>query len=199
MKRKPFITILTLCMALVFSACGGDSSDDSSSTSSPSSSTSEELAVITEMNFARTNPTGYVTSRLVPLRSSYTGGKLDALNECISEMNAMTPVGSLTHDDGLYKAAAAWVQEQGPTGTTGHDANTFSRIEHYYGSYRNVAENIAYGPSTGVEIVRQLLIDYGVTGRTHRKNTLNGNLTKVGVSIGSHASYNYMCCIDFVN
>ncbi|MBP5156416.1 MAG: CAP domain-containing protein [Treponema sp.] len=183
---------------------GGSSS--SSGTTSAVTPTEMEAAVLTEMNFARTNPQGYVNARLVPQRTnptvnlSGTSTYQSALEECISQMNAMTPIGSLSLGAGLYKAAREWVVTQGAGTTTGHDPNLGSRISKYC-NWTSRGENLAYGYSTAEAIVIALLVDDGVGDRGHRKNILetdnHGPYTHAGVSIGSHARYNIMCCIDY--
>lgn len=208
----PFLAVLVLFCA----ACSNSSSGDGGDTGSDSASPMEtELAVIAEMNFARTRPAEYVTQRLVPqqtnptiLRSNTNEIEFRAcLQECINEMIALdsSPRGSLSSGIGLYRAARDWVQVQGK-GThstdTGHDPNLYQRIQKYC-TYTRAGENIAYGYSTPEEIVMALLIDDGVADRGHRKNILetdgHGPYTHAGVSIGSHGYYTVMCCIDYAS
>lgn len=207
---------ILLLAALLFASCshsssGGNNNESTYSVTSTGTSNSSgssvtatvaEQAVITEMNFARTDPRGYVTSRLVPQRSnptvnlSGTSTYQSALEECIAEMNAMTSVGSLTFGSGLYKAAQSWVSTQGAGNQTGHDSNLFPRIEQYC-SYTTAGENLAYGYETATDIVIALLVDDGVSNRGHRHNILNGSYTHAGAAIGSHGRYRIMCCIDY--
>ncbi|MBQ4024602.1 MAG: CAP domain-containing protein, partial [Treponema sp.] len=121
---------------------------------------------------------------------------LAALNECIAEMNAMTALSPLDWGEGLYKAADEWARTQGPTGQTGHASNTWDRVKKYC-SYSTSGENISYGPNTGKEIVIQLLVDYGVADRGHRKNILSSKFTHAGAAIETHSYYRYECVIDY--
>lgn len=175
---------------------GGSSTNLSGLTEAARKHTAEEIAVLTEQNYARTNPKEYVQTRLIPLRQSYTGDKLAALNECIAEMNAMTALSPLDWGEGLYKAADEWARTQGPTGQTGHASNTWDRVKKYC-SYSTSGENISYGPNTGKEIVIQLLVDYGVADRGHRKNILSSKFTHAGAAIETHSYYRYECVIDY--
>ena len=206
----PFLAVLVLFCVACSHSSSGDGGDAGSDSASP---TETELAVIAEMNFARTRPQEYVNQRLVPqqtnptiLRSNTNRSEFDTcLQECITEMQGMSPRGSLSSGIGLYRAARDWVQVQGK-GThstdTGHDPNLYQRIQKYC-TYTRAGENIAYGYSTPEEIVMALLIDDGVADRGHRKNILetdgHGPYTHAGVSIGSHGYYTVMCCIDYAS
>lgn len=195
----PFLAALLLLLA----ACSHSSDKEVDDTVTPAST---ELAVITEMNFARTKPQDYVTQRLIPQRTNPsinlngTSSFSVALEECIAQMNAMSPIGSLSAGNGLYKAAREWVQTQGAGSSTGHQTGWDSRVRKYVNA-TVVGENIAYGYSTPEDIVAALLIDDGVADRGHRKNILEtggyGPYTHAGVSIGSHGAYNIMCCINY--
>ena len=207
-RLVPFFAVLVLfCTACTHSSGNGGGGDGTSGTGADTSTpTATELAVITEMNFARTKPQDYVTQRLVPQRTNPTinlNGTSSfsvALEECIAQMNAMSPLGSLSAGNGLYKAAREWVQTQGAGSSTGHQSGWDNRVRKYV-TATVVGENIAYGYSTPEAIVAALLIDDGVADRGHRKNILEtggyGPYTHAGVSIGSHGYYNIMCCINY--
>lgn len=210
MKKLIEKAIFTLIALLVISlaSCDNSSTDDNSSsntnsyTVSLSEDTENERAVIAEMNIARTDPKSYVTTRLIPMRTNYAGSSttyMAALEECITLMNSMTPVGSLSYGSGLYKAAKEWVDVQG-RGTSssdiGHDSNLINRVSAHC-NYTSMGENIAYGYYTARDIVIALLVDDEVPDRGHRTNMLNGSYTHAGVSIGSHGYYRVMCCIDY--
>lgn len=182
-----YLPLLVLSALLIFACDNGSNSSDASA---------EELAVLSEMNYARTKPKEYVTERLEPLKSSYTGSKLSSLNELISEMNSMSTLPAYEWGDGLYKAAKEWVETQGPTGEFSHDTNWSGRIKKYC-NCGAVAENLSAGYNKAVDIVIQLLVDDGVASRGHRKNILSSSYTHAGAAIGSHKTYKYMCCIDF--
>lgn len=159
---------------------------------------SEEQVVVDEINYARTNPQEYVKERLQPSVATSHGTYLEGLKECIELMNSMEPVPALELDENLSKACKEWIDEQGPTGESGHDKNLWDRIKKYT-NYKSAGENLSYGPSSGTKIVVQLLVDEDSETRGHRKNILNGEYNKIGVSIGSHSKYGSMCVIDFAN
>ncbi len=177
-----------------------------------------ELAVITEMNFARTEPQRYVTERLVPQRTNPTFKNFDSttfdtyLEECIAQMNAMTPLTPLTFGAGLYKAAQDWVAIQGQ-GTTNQvpDVGHFSADGRstpgtrasVYCNYTAEGENISYGCTTAEDIVASLLVDDNFQTRGHRYNILEMNgyhhYTYTGATIGSHGYYRTMCVIEYAD
>lgn len=213
----PFLAALLLLLAACSHSSGGGGGGGAAESGGDSSATptATELAVITEMNFARTRPAEYVIQRLVPQQSHPTLMRDNinaadfqaALAECIAQMNVMTPIGSLSAGNGLYKAAREWVQKQGAGSSTGHQSGWDNRVRKYV-TATVVGENISYGYSTPEEIVAALLIDFGPnnTLRGHRCNILEltdtngrtyGPYTHAGVSIGSHGAYNIMCCINY--
>ena len=61
------------------------------------------------------------------------------------------------------------------------------------------AENIGYGPPTPSDVVRELIIDSGVPGRGHRRNTFHPAMAAAGVNCGPHREYTTMCVIDFAS
>lgn len=187
--KKLFMFILPF----LFLSCSNaaDSMDNISGTMS-----SSELAVLAELNYARTKPSEYASQVLQPRVAASSGEYLSYLTECISEMQEMSALSPLQGHDGLTKAAAYWVKKQGPTGNTGHDSNLWPRVKQTV-SYKKAGENIAYGNNGAREIIVQLLVDNGVETRGHRKNILNSEFTHVGISIGTHSYYKYMCVQDF--
>ena len=62
-----------------------------------------------------------------------------------------------------------------------------------------MAEDLAYGPATAIDVVRELIIDDGVRDRGHRKAIFLPALRVVGVACGPHAAYGTMCAIDFAD
>ncbi len=86
------------------------------------------------------------------------------------------------------------------SGHNSSDGRTmYDRISKYYPK-KAMAENLAFGFSSGLENVCILLLDKGVPDLGHRKNILNSTygLNITGVSIQSHPVYRYSATIDFV-
>jgi hypothetical protein len=179
--------------------------------------TPAEVEVLMEINLLRSDPAGYVRLRLKPLRRYYYGKLffnpertplpiqtiegVAALDECIRTVENTEPMPPLSPSRGLTLAAREMTQEQGVTTRTGHIGSHGStmteRIERYGEWRRFIAENISYGFEKPEDIVVFLLIDDGVSDRGHRENLLNGELNRIGVSIGPHRRYKAMCVMDF--
>ncbi len=174
----------------------------------------EERNVVLELNKVRTDPGKYAELYLVPLRHRYSGNRyqdgnvtiiteegLPALDECIEVLSRTRPVVALSHNEKLHEMAKDHVLKQGQTRQTGHSSpngDSFQdRVRIWGKGMSYVGENISYGESSARDIVIQLLIDDGVPGRGHRENILNADYDQVGVSIGPHQEYAYMCVIDF--
>ena len=106
----------------------------------------------------------------------------------------------LIPNENLCKASRAHVNDIGPKGLVQHNSSdgtaTFTRVKKYYKGGQ-MGENIQFGPSDPLKIVRQLLIDQNTESLGHRKNILGDAYTRIGVAIGSHKTYGSMCCQDF--
>jgi uncharacterized protein YkwD len=177
--------------------------------------TETEREVVIEINMMRRDPARYAQKYLVPLRAYYQGrlfnypGKtammtnegVEALDECIRELQRAKPEPGLSPRKGLSMAAREHVRDQGPTGAIGHTGSDGSSLVtrlNRYGRWEiSAGENISYGYHDARTIVTSLLIDDGVPSRGHRKNLLNNSFSLVGVNIGPHRVYRDMCVMDF--
>ena len=150
-----------------------------------------EKDVILEMNKARSNPALYAELYIEP-RLKYFDGKLyegtlmtnegDAVvKECAQALRKAKPLPVLAPMKGLSLAAQGHAKTQGETNQTGHtgvDGSTpFTRIQKY-GTYKTAGENIAYGATSGREIVVQLLIDDGGKPRAPQEHHEQGVFRK---------------------
>jgi uncharacterized protein YkwD len=173
-----------------------------------------EREIITEMNLARSNPSGY-RQVMLAWRGKFEGNRvrlsdrlylqtqegIPAVDEAIKFLQKTQPVGKLTYSQGLSLAARDHVRDQGAKGTTGHNSSNgntpFQRMERY-GKWQQIAgENIAYGPDTARAVVRDLIIDDGVADRGHRTNMFKPEFRVTGVACGYHRQYRVMCDIKY--
>jgi uncharacterized protein YkwD len=176
-----------------------------------------ENQVIVEHNKVRTNPARYAQEYIAPLlarfsiedptirvtddgRNLMTEEGAKAVKECIAELKKAKPAPPLKPSKGMSKAANDHNLDQGPSGRTGHqgfdNSDPYKRMDRY-GKWESIAgENISYGESSAREIVVQLLVDDGVVSRGHRKNIMDSKFLVVGVAIGTHKFYNWMCTMD---
>jgi uncharacterized protein YkwD len=178
-----------------------------------------EKDVILEMNKVRANPKKYAELYIQP-RLRYYDGKnysvpgqitivtqegVAAVNNCITALNRASSVGALRPEMGLSLAAKDHVADQSRTGQTGHNGSDRSTPETrmkrhglFSGTW-TLGENIAYGNTTGREIVSSLLIDDGVPNRGHRINIMNRAFSQTGVAFGTHTEYRTSCTITYAN
>ena len=178
-----------------------------------------EKDVILEMNKARTNPKKYAELYIQPRLSYYSGKYYSApgqatkpteegaaaVHECIAVLNRVAAAGILKPEPGLSRAAKAHAADQGKTGHTGHTGSDRSSTEmriKRYGKFNGSwawAENIAYGPVTGRDIVCNLLINDGISDRSHRTSLLDKDFTQTGVGAGHHPRYFAICVITYAD
>ena len=202
MKTIKYFLIFGVLICLVgFAGCkqNADAAPQSSDATTVTEYTlsEEELAVIDEINFARTKPQQYVTQRLSIIDvSKKSDSYVAALEDLTDYMLRMETLPALETAKGLTKCAAEWVKISGPVGYVGHEQTISTRFKKYC-SYASYSENCSYGYSTGKEIVIALLVDDGVEGHGHRDNILSRANKNVGAAIGPHKKYGTMCCIDF--
>ena len=181
--------------------------------------TAIEKDVILEMNKVRTNPKKYAELYIQPRLKYYSRknysvpGKITivtqegaaAVNNCITALGRVNTVGVLIPERGLSLAAKDHVTDQSKTGQTGHNGSDKSTPEirmKRYGTFSGswtLGENIAYGETSGRDIVCGLLIDDGVPSRGHRTNIMNKAFTQTGVGSGTHTQYRTSCTITYAS
>jgi uncharacterized protein YkwD len=168
-----------------------------------------ENQLLEELNFARTQPQAYAQRLLLqpitdweeqldPEERALDAG---AFAEAVEFLMHQQPLNPLRADDTLAAAALDHVARQGASGDVGHEGGEGEPMENRlrrHGVRRSwTAENIAYGPRTPQDVVRELIIDQGVPDRGHRVNIFTPQLTEAGVGCGPHVDYDFMCVIDF--
>ena len=173
-----------------------------------------EQDLLAEMNRLRAKPQSFIPV-LKEYRSHFKGKKVfrpgeitlvtnegvGAVDNTIDFLESAGPLAALRLSAGMSKAAAVHVEDLGPKGKYGHygtdGSSPSDRLKRYGQPKVGAAENLGFGERDGRRMVLMLLIDDGVPGRGHRKNMFNPKYKVVGVSCGSHATYGYMCVIDF--
>ena len=164
-----------------------------------------DARVLAEVNYARTHPAEYARI-LRDYRDHPDDGESSiegpgALDEAIDFLERQAPLPPLKPDVKLARSASGYAFDQGPGGLTGHvsaDGATLSdRIHRQQVWSMSAAEAISYGYDNPRDVVRQLIVDDGVSSRGHRKILFDGALRFAGVGCGPHRVYGAMCVIDF--
>jgi hypothetical protein len=173
-----------------------------------------ELAVLNEINSARTDPQAYAQG--LRLYETHYRGKLvnepghsvamtiegvTAVDDAISYLGRRQPAPPLQWSDNLASAANRLVSDLGPKGGLGHagsDGSTMTQRIRAAGVWAGAMdEDISLVPRTAHDVVRQLVIDDGVPTRGHRTAIFDPGLSIAGVACGPHAAYAWMCVVDF--
>ncbi len=173
-----------------------------------------EDAVVDEHNRARQDPRGYA-AHLVALRAQFRGNMIrfpgepsvmtregvEAVDEALEYLRKADPLPALVRSEGMSRAAADHVRDQGPKGATGHDGSDGSKPWDRVGRYGTwdlvVGENLSYGPDRARRVVMGLIIDDGVPDRGHRENIFSEEFRFIGVACGPHRTFRTMCAVDY--
>jgi uncharacterized protein YkwD len=204
--RLSLRTAVLAAIALASAACAQSACADPTPRAEDS-----EAAILAEINFARTHPQEYARKLLLQPVSTWeaavrAGGDDEdpgAYAEAIDFLMRQSPLPPLSDDADLTSAAAEHTAAQGPDGEIGHcghNGERFdARLRRHGVAGALVAENIAYGPQSAADVVRELIIDRGVASRGHRTNIFHAGLEEAGVKCGAHKTYGTMCVIDFAS
>lgn len=178
----------------------------------PAYAKSLEDAVLDEINFARTQPHEYARE-LREYRTAFRGRIVSgrygermtfegvrAVDEAIAFLERQHPLPPLRRGHVLALAAYDHAAEQGDRGSWGHVSRsgaTPGKRVTARGGGRFVSETISYGENDPVGVVRSLIVDDGVANRGHRTVIFTSNLRFAGVGCGPHATYDYLCVMDY--
>jgi uncharacterized protein YkwD len=167
--------------------------------------TKEEKAVIFEMNKVRSNPKAYV--QYIKDWQRYSRGRISqqdlaVSDECIAELEKTEPMAILYPQKELTQAAKLLATDQAKTGKIGHTGSDGSTLEQRIARYLHsewewIGENLMYGTQDARTIVVELLVDYSIPSRGHRRNILSRTFDRCGVAFDTHPEYRTMCVMDF--
>ena len=182
----------------------------------PGKATAFERAVVQEMSDMRARPKAYA-KHLREMRDFFEGtlwkrpGRVPlrtdegvaALDEAITFLETVQPVGPLRFNEGLARAARLHARDIGPRGSldhTGADGSRLSTRLNRLGTWQGlIAENISTYEEDARQVVIQLLVDDGVPGRGHRHNLFNPDLHQAGAGFAPHRKYRVVTVIDYAD
>jgi uncharacterized protein YkwD len=152
-----------------------------------------ELAVLNEVNFARTHPQDYA-------RRLAAGRRTAATDDAIAFLERQPALSALTPAPTLASLASAHAADQGPRGggspLASDGSNPIQRMQAV-GAWSTIyAEAISLGYPTADGVVSQLIIDSASPTHAGRADLFNPLLVIGGVGCGPNRAYRSMCVID---
>ena len=162
--------------------------------------TPEEKKTIQLINLARLNGKTFLTRVAMPYVKANDKDDDEFVEGLYADLRRTQSMHLLKPIDALQKSAAHHAHDMGTKGGLGHDSSdgtTFTMRIHKFHKPVTVSENCSYGYSDALSNVMEMLIDEGVTERTHRHNILGKTFHHVGVSIKAHKMMEFNCVIDF--
>lgn len=163
-------------------------------------------ALVRELRSLRKNPKRYGSNMYADLEGCYEGTHLrlpsgleitttegiEALQECVEELQRSEPLPELIFSQVLSEACAAHVEDMQTADFCSHIGSAGSTPEiriSAVGEYKEqCGENLVFAMTSAKEIVYQMLLDDGTPERGHRANLLNADFHFVGVALGRHPS-----------
>lgn len=182
---------------ILVTGCSGSSSKTDSNPSISSNSIDNNIEVfrkktLEEINFVRTNPSGYAEARL----KSYYAKGLD--NGAYNDIKSKSPVGKLELQSQLCSAASKYAKYLADHNVFGHEENgtppqRCAAEGYHYFSGENIAAanhlNAETDPeNAAIEFLIWLIIDPGVPDLGHRKNIMLSKHRKLGVGFARNPS-----------
>ncbi len=170
--------------------------------------------VAREIDTLRKDPRAYA-KHLEALRRRYRGKllRLDGrdpirtregkkpLEEAIGRLQRAKPLGPLTWEAGLARAAGDHARDIGKRGVVDHfgpdGESPVDRVARHGVLKGRGGENIAVAFADARLVVIYLLIDDGIADRGHREALLDRRYDQVGVACGPHQVYRHVCVMDF--
>jgi uncharacterized protein YkwD len=150
-----------------------------------------EKLILYYINYARTNPQGFLAKYVLP--NTYDSSNSYAHSLIITLRN-MKPVDPLGADQRMFESALCHAIESGKSGYVGHQRNGNCKVTYNaeccaYASYMN---------DKALRFVLQLLVDQGVPSLGHREIILSSRMHLVGIAIRPHKAYGENVVLDFL-
>ncbi len=161
----------------------------------------QEEEVLALLNAVRTSPQKFSNTYALPYIKEKGLEKNRYAKSLLQDLKQTKPMGALQVADALTKVARYHATDMGATGNTGHESTDGTpfhiRVRTHSKAMGMIAENCAYGQTSALDFVMQLLIDDGIESLGHRKNILEPKYQWVGIAIEPHKTYRTNCVMDF--
>ena len=179
--------------------------------------TTAEKDVVLALNMVRTDPARYAQLYIKEIISTYRGNLRSCSNgrivrtmegefparQLYDELMQRKPTSRLYPVFGMHDVADDLAIEQSMSGKTGHITQDGNNLQHRidsHGQWRTtIGETIDYGGTTGFDAINNLLVDDGVSNRSHRKALFEPSFHVVGVSIRRHPVYGTVTVVDYAD
>lgn len=158
-------------------------------TSSVFSQSFDEKAMITEVNTVRANPKLFKTYiedyyNLNKILLKFNGMDI-YISEILKILDTIKPMSILTFDTALYTSLMDHKGIDTINGKVSHDKSIFYKIAKS-SKFNSFGENIILASASNKEMspmdcVIELLVDYGVNSRGHRKSILSSDFQYIAV------------------
>lgn len=156
-----------------------------------------EPGVLAEVNRVREHPAQYADELAA------AGPQTPTTREAIAWLQRRHPAPPLELTQALADSAGVHALDEGQHGAfehTGTDGSSAGERMRRAGVWAGMlAEEMAAGPATPREVVRQLIVDEDVPGRGHRMDLLDPFLRRAGVGCAAHPVYGEICVIDLAS
>jgi len=210
MKVRLFLLLILCSLWIVVAISNSQRTHSQGKTASAGKALSkEEQDLFNEINQVRAHPELYVTylKKMRPLfvgkvykKTLETQEGWAAVEDAIAYLLTLKAQSPFTMSQGLNKAAAAHIKDQGKSGSTGHmttrsGAMIEDRVKPFGTWEGTIGENLTYGRESARERVLTWLIDDGFATRGHRKRVMSADYLVAGLSCGKHPEYEKMCCL----
>jgi uncharacterized protein YkwD len=157
--------------------------------------------VLELLNAVRTNPKKFSDTYALPYIKENALEKNRYAKSLLQDLKQTNAMGALTLSEALTKVSRYHAKDMGTTGGTGHESTDGTpfhiRVRTQSKAQGMIAENCAYGQTSALDFVMQLLIDDGIESLGHRKNILEPKYKWIGIAIEPHKTYRTNCVMDF--
>jgi hypothetical protein len=173
-----------------------------------------EKEVFALVNRVRTNPQS-VTGDLDNMRKYYdekyfinqdlkakmaTHEGVSAVNEALDYIYKQQPIGELKRNRALDLAARQmqiYLEKTGKVSAEQESMKMGQRVKMFVKEGGLYAENISFGVINPINVINQFMVSDGIAHRIHRTNLMNPRFSHVGVAMGPHKDYGFVCVLQF--
>ena len=125
---------------------------------------------------------------------------VSAVNEALDFVYKQQPIGAVKRNRALDLAARqmqSYLETTGKVSAEQEKMKMGQRVKMFVKEGGLYAENISFGVVNPINIINQFMVSDGITHRIHRTNLLNPRFTHVGVAMGPHKDYGFVCVLQF--